>query len=61
MICLSNRCKICVPCCGRCNCCCPKGVTGPTGPRGITGPTGPRGITGPTGPRGITGPTGPRG
>ena len=62
---MSNRCKICVPCCGRCTC--PRGVTGPTGPRGatglrgITGPTGPRGVTGVTGLRGVTGPTGLRG
>lgn len=71
---MNNRCKICIPCCGRCTC--PRGATGPTGPRGsrgVTGPrgatgsrgiTGTRGVTGPrgvTGTRGITGPTGPRG
>ncbi|EJO5348104.1 exosporium protein, partial [Clostridium botulinum] len=45
---MSNRCKICIPCYGKCTC--PRGATGPTGPIGITGPTGPTGITGPTGP-----------
>ncbi|WP_279222095.1 hypothetical protein [Clostridium rectalis] len=56
---MSNRCKICMPCCGRCTC--PRGITGPTGPRGITGPTGIQGVTGPTGLRGVTGPTGIQG
>ncbi|WP_459566386.1 hypothetical protein [Clostridium sporogenes] len=62
---MNNRCKICIPCCGRCTC--PRGATGPTGPRGSRGVTGPRGATGSrgiTGTRGVTGPrgiTGPRG
>ncbi|GAA0082031.1 hypothetical protein [Clostridium sp. CTA-6] len=56
---MNNRCKICIPCCGRCTC--PRGATGPTGPRGSRGVTGPRGATGSRGITGTRGVTGPRG